>query len=183
MDVIANAGAINGRVVIAIHRQLRQLARSHLADIRQEVVGQSVGILPNQTAAVRAYGVEIAQQRDAPAWVSGAQIAEAALHHDLRLPVWVGRRAGWQLLVQWHLVRLAIYRGRRAEHKFENVGDGHGFAQDERAGDVIAVIQQRFGNAFAHCFEAGEVHDSVDAVVGENTVEQSAIIDIALYKC
>ncbi|CWR95982.1 Uncharacterised protein [Neisseria meningitidis] len=67
MNIVAHSRTIGGWIIAAEYRQLRQPARSHLADIGQKVVGNTVGLFADQAAFVRADRVEIAQQNHAPA--------------------------------------------------------------------------------------------------------------------
>ncbi|CWR93580.1 Uncharacterised protein [Neisseria meningitidis] len=66
MNIVAHTGAVGGRIIAAEYRQLRQPARSHLADIGQKVVGNAVGLFADQAAFMRADRVEITQQNHAP---------------------------------------------------------------------------------------------------------------------
>ena len=48
VDVVAHAGAVGGRVVIAKDVNLLQLADSDLGDVGHEVVGDAVGVLADE---------------------------------------------------------------------------------------------------------------------------------------
>lgn len=61
MNVIANASTVGGGVVVAKDAEVLSLAYGHLGNERHEVVGDTVGVLANGAANVRAYGVEVAQ--------------------------------------------------------------------------------------------------------------------------
>ena len=67
MDVVAHAGAVGGRVVVAKDVDLLQLADSDLGDVGHEIVGDAVGVLADQSGRMRTDGVEAthAAQRSA----------------------------------------------------------------------------------------------------------------------
>ena len=58
MDVVAHAGAVGGRVVIAKDVDLLQLADSDLGDVGHEVVGDAVGVLADQADGCAPMGLK-----------------------------------------------------------------------------------------------------------------------------
>ena len=54
----------------------------------------------------------------------------------------------------------------------------HGFAQGQRGVDVVAVIGQRLGDAFAHGLIPGEVNDRVKIVLSKHLVQRRGVADI-----
>lgn len=58
MEIIPLAGAVRRRIVAAEDGQLLQLSRSHAADVRHQIVGNTVGIVSQQAGFVSANGVK-----------------------------------------------------------------------------------------------------------------------------
>ena len=69
MNVVAHTGAVGCGVIAAEYRQLFQFSAGDLTDIGQKVVGNTVGLFPDQTGFVCAVRSELAQQDVAPARV------------------------------------------------------------------------------------------------------------------
>ena len=71
MDVIANAGSVWRWPVVTKHSEFRPAAYGHLSDEGEQIVGDAVGVFPNPSTGVGAYGIEVAQPSDAPATFAG----------------------------------------------------------------------------------------------------------------
>ena len=74
VDVVAHAGAVGRGIVIAKDMDLFQLADCDLGNVRDQVVGDAVGVLANQAGRMRADGVEVTQQRNIQLRVSLAAV-------------------------------------------------------------------------------------------------------------
>ncbi len=90
MDVIPQAGAIRGVVVIAVNSQLRTHPDRHLGDIRQQVEGHTPGVFADTSAGMGTHRVEVAQQDQVGARLGNVQIAEDLLHDHLGPAIGVG---------------------------------------------------------------------------------------------
>jgi len=66
MDVIPDPGTVRRVIIIAKYIQVVQFSHCHLGNIGYQVVGDSLGILSNQSALMGADGIEIAQQYHVP---------------------------------------------------------------------------------------------------------------------
>lgn len=66
VDIVTDAGAIRGVVVIAKYAEEGALTMGDLGDIGHEVVGDAVGALTNEAAGVGPYRVEVAQADEIP---------------------------------------------------------------------------------------------------------------------
>ncbi len=60
VDVVAEAGAVGGCVIVAEDIKLGEFAGGNFHDVGYEVVGDTVGVLAEETGGVVADGVEIA---------------------------------------------------------------------------------------------------------------------------
>ena len=90
VDVVADAAAIRGGVVAAEDLYLLELAAGDLADDGHEVVGNAFGVFANSAAGVRADGIEVTQDADAPAALRARQVKEHLLDHGFAVAVGVG---------------------------------------------------------------------------------------------
>ena len=68
MDVIPHAGSVVRIVIVAENRQMGQLADRHLSDVRHKVVRDTVRILTDPAAFVRADGVEVTESTTVQSW-------------------------------------------------------------------------------------------------------------------
>ena len=162
VDVVAHAGAVVGGIVVAVDVQLLKLADGHLGYVGHQVVGDAARILADESALVRADGVEVAQQRDVHRRVGGAVVHEYALLKELCGAVGVCGAAGGEVLAYRHALGVAVDRGGGGEDKVLHVVAAHGLEHLEGAGEVVVVVLQRLGDALAHCLEPGKVDDGVN---------------------
>ena len=58
MNVVAHAGAVRGRIVVAKDMDLLQLADSDLGDVGHKIVGDAVGILADQAGRMAPMGLK-----------------------------------------------------------------------------------------------------------------------------
>ena len=80
MDVIPHTGAVRSRIVIPIDRKPVPSSLGYLYNIRHQVVGDPIGPLSQQPAAVSAYGIEVPQEHDGQRRVG----RRLDLHYDPR---------------------------------------------------------------------------------------------------
>ena len=66
VDVVPHAGAVGRVIVVAVDINMVELADCDLSNIGHEICGDAFGVLADPAALVRADGVEVAQQADAP---------------------------------------------------------------------------------------------------------------------
>ncbi len=81
VDIITNAGAVGGWIVIAVHRHGFQLTNRNLGDVRHQVIGDTVGILTNSTRWMGADWVEIAQAGNAEIGLRAGEIGQNLFDH------------------------------------------------------------------------------------------------------
>ena len=102
VDVVADAGAVGGGIVVPEHGEMWSLAHRHLLDVRHQVVRDPLRVLADLARLVRAHRVEVPQQDDVPRRVGLVDVLEDVLDEELRPPVRVGRRHG-EVFLHWHL--------------------------------------------------------------------------------
>jgi hypothetical protein len=106
---------------------------------------------------MRAHRVKVAQDAHAPAGVAALQVAQHLLNNQLGLTVGVGN--GERVVFgQRQALRVAIDRGRRAEHQRFHIAGGHGLLQTQRAHHVVVVIGQWLRYRLTDRLEPGKVN-------------------------
>ena len=158
MDIVAHAGAVRRRVVVAKDGQLRQDARRDLHDIGHEVVGNAVRGFADEAALVRADGVKVAQQHDRQLIVSLRSIAQDLLDHVLRPAVGVGAVAGGCVLLEGHILARAVNRRRGAKDQAMHAVLFHDLEQRQRRIEVVAVVRDRLLHRLADRLQPRRKH-------------------------
>ena len=74
VDIIPDACAVFGGIVIAEHIEVVELAYGNLWDIGHEVIGNTVGVLTDESAYVCADGVKVAKEHDRPLVIRGVKV-------------------------------------------------------------------------------------------------------------
>lgn len=172
VDVVADAGAVRGGVVVAEDargRVLRQLLEDH----RDQV--EDAGV--REVRGRRARHVEVAQGGRGQARRPACR-ADQPLAGQLRLAV--GRHGHARRLLRDQLhVRHAVDRRRGREHegghpgrtgrtgRSRRPGPGHLLQQDPQTLDVLPVVVQRQIDRLAHLLLRRQMHDPGDGVVRE----------------
>jgi len=128
-----------GTIVVAVDAEELAAADGDLRDVRHEVVGRSLRVLPDLPARVRAHGVEVAQRDDLPRAVRLVHVVQDLLDKELCAGVRVGPARG-RGLADGQLLGVAVDRGRRREHNVLAAVLGHDLEQVQRPGDVVVVV-------------------------------------------
>ena len=168
MDIVAHASAVRGRIVVAADVEALELADGDLSDIGHEVAGDSVGILADAPALVRADGIEVAEDGHAPLAVGYTQILKYLLDEILRRAVGIRGASGRHILSERRGVLAAVNSGGRAEDELLASRLIHHAAQADRARYVVVIVVERLFDALRDALETRKVNDRVDLVLGEN---------------
>ena len=182
MDVVPDAGAVGGGIVVAEDAQLLPAANGHLGDVGHQVVGDASGILTHQAGLVSADGVEVAQQHHGPVGIRVGNAGEDLLGHVFGPAVGIGAAAGAAGLLQGHFVVRGVDRGGGGEDDVLHPHLFHDLGQDQGGIEVVVVIFPGLFHAFAYSLQPGEVDDAGDVVLGKNLAQQGLIPDIALVE-
>ena len=178
VDVIAHAGAVVCRVVVAEDRQALELADSDLRDVRHEVVRDSTGIFTNFAGLMRADRVEITEKRGVPCRVSLVEILQDVLDLELGLAVGVGRLIGREGLLDRNARGLAVNSGGRTENYVLAVVFIEHFAQIQRRNEVVLVISERDLAGFADRLQTREMDAGIDLLGREDDLKSRFIAEI-----
>ena len=181
MQVVAHAGAIGRRPVLAVNGQLGALAHGHLRDERHQVVWDAAWVLAHQAAGVRADRIKVTQPRHAPARIGRGQIDHHLLDDPLAAAIGVGGGTGGLVLVDGHALRIAVDRGRGAEDQLEHPARRHGAAQGQAAAHVHVVIALRLAHALAHRLETGKVDHRIHPLP-QQALQQGLVAYIAHHQ-
>ena len=90
--IISHAGAVVRRVIVAEDAESLQFTNCHLRNIRHKVVGDTVGVLSDESALVRSDWVEISEQGDIKGIIGFVYIFEYSLDIQLGPSVIIGSR-------------------------------------------------------------------------------------------
>ena len=179
VDVVAHTGTVGRGVVVAPDVHKLPPAHRHLRHKGQQVIGRALRVLPDQPAGVGAHRVEITQYGNAPIRVAAVQVAQHVLYHQLSLSVGVGGGQG-VVFGQWQPLRVAVYRGRRAEHQRLDPAFAHGLQQAQTAHHIVVVIGQRLRHRFTYGLEACKVDHRAGATGPQCAGQGATVADIAL---
>ena len=91
VDIIADARAVVGCVIVPEDVQLVELPACDLRNVGQKVVRDALRVLADQPRRVCAERVEVAQDGDAPLGIRDPNVLQDALDHQLGLAVGIGR--------------------------------------------------------------------------------------------
>ena len=178
VDVIAHAGAVVCRVVVAEDRQALELADSDLRDVRHEVVRNAAGIFTNFAGLMRADRVEITKKSGVPCRVSLVEVLQDVLDLELRFAVRVGRLVGREGLFDRNARGLAVNGSGRAENNVLAVVFFEHFAQIQRRDEVVLVISERNLAGFADSLQTREMDAGIDFLRREDDLESRFIAEI-----
>ena len=176
VDVIAKAGPVRRRVVAAENVEVLPASDGHLRDEGHQIVRDAGRILADLT--MRPDRIEIPQQAHRPVVVGDGDVGQDLLHHQLGAAVRI-RRAEGGVLPDRNRIRIPVHGCRGTEHDGAYTRLEHGLQQNDRSADVVVVVRQWSCDRFPDGFHAGEVDDRIDAVLGEQLVQQCAVADIS----
>ena len=182
MDVIPDAGAVGGRIVVAVDTELLPAADGHLGDVGHQVVGNAPGVFADHAAFVGADGVEVAQKHNAPFLVGESHAGEDLLGHVLCPAVGVGAVAGAAGFPQGHLVVAGVDGSRGRENDLLAAHVRHDLGQNQRGIEVIVVVTPRLGDGFSHGLQAREVDDGGNLIFRENFPQERLVPYVSLVE-
>ena len=181
MDVIPHAGAVRGVVVVAENMQLLQLAHRDLGDVGDQIVGDTVRVLADETAVVGADRIKIAQQGHVQARIGLAVVDEDALNKELGGTVGIGGAAGGEVLPDRYGGGIAVDGSGGGEDEVLHIVAAHSLQEHEGTAQVIAVILQGLRHALTHRLQTGKVNHCVDVrMLGKKGLHLMGIAQLGL---
>ena len=187
VDVIADAGAVVGGVVVAEDFDGVATAEGHVEDERDQVGFGLVGLTLLDDAASLAAGfgcsgyVEVAQRGRAQA-VDPVEPVKDVFDEELGFAVGVGGLEGG-CLGDRNCLGLAVNGGGGAEDEAFGAAGEDGFEQGQGGSSVVPEIDFRFLHGFAGFDEGGEVENAVKGGSGggggaEKAFDPGAVGDV-----
>ena len=183
VDVVAQAGAVLGGIVVAEDAEAGALADGGLGDERDQVVRDAARELADEGARVRADGVEIAEEDALDCTAVGFhRVAEDVLAHGLGVAV--GRRGGLagRLLRDGNDLRLAVNRGRGREQHVAAAFLLRRFQHVQETQEVVLIVHHRLLHGLAHGLEGREMDDRVDGIVREDLLHRGRVAEVHLHE-
>lgn len=179
VNVVAHAGAIRRRVIVAPDLQLLAPADGDLGDEGHQVVRDALRVFADQAAFVRADRVEVAQDADPPGGVGAVEVAQHVFDDQLGPAVGVGCRER-VIFGQRQALWVAVDGGGGTEDEGLDTAFAHGAEQAMRADDVVVVVFERFFDGFADRFEPGKMDDRLAIKLAQGGSDGCLVADIAL---
>lgn len=157
VDVVADSGSVTRGVVFAEHKQLLALTSGDLAQQRQQVEGDTLGVLTHNASGVSTARVEVTQVGTVPLFVGLAGLLQVvALGIDVVLDDLLNHELGPAVGVCWasraglgdgdHVGEaggVAIDGSGRGEDDVGDIVLGHGAQQGDAAANIDTVVLQR----------------------------------------
>ena len=180
VDVVAEACAVFGRVVVAEDAQALALADRGLGDERNEVVRHTARKFADECRRMGSDRIEVAEgdTLDRTAAVSAVitcgrkhDVAEDVLAHLLGVSIRGSRREARSLLCHRKFLGLAVNCRRRREQDVASAVGLGSFEYVEERDKVVAVVHDRLCNRFSHSLEGGEMNHSVDLLLVKKPVD------------
>ena len=183
MKVVPLAGTVRGVIVTAEDGQFFQLTSSHTANVRHQVVGDTIGIIAQQTGLVGTDRIEITQQDRAEVRVCGAVVGQNPLDHHLCPAIGRRRLNGRHLLLVGMGIVGTVNGSRGREYQLLTACLLHDLQKCQGAVQIIPVILQRLPDTLAHCLKACKVDHSIDFVVLEDLLQFHFVSAVDLIEC
>ena len=178
VDVVTHTGSVGRVVIVAKDVYALALADRHLRDVREQVVGDALGVLAHESRGVCPDGVEVAEKDDVPLGVCRVEVGEDLLDHPLGPAIGVGCGLLGALLGERELVGVAVDRGGAGEDDVLATVVAHHVDEREGVAQVVGVVLDGLAHGLANCLEAGEVDHAVDVVLVKDGVHGLAVIDV-----
>ena len=179
VDIVAEAGAVGGRVVGAEDFDVFAASGGGVDDERDEV-GLGVVVLADGAVCSSPGSIEIAEGRKAET-VGVGEGFEAVLDVELSLAVGIdgGLREG---LHHGQGLGFAIGCASGGEDKFLYAIVEHGLEEAEGRDEVILVVFTGLGDGFSHISEGREMHDEFDTLIAKDLADRFGIAEVAVIK-
>jgi len=160
MNVVADAGAICSRIVIAVDGECGPFALNCLEDNRNQM---ALGImhLPNRATFIGSRRIEVAEA-DVLQAVSCAVSLERIFEREFGGAIGVHRLLR-TILGDRALGGIAVHRSRRGEDELANSRVHHTIKQGDRRSDVVVVVLFGILHRFAHRGVRGKEHHRLAA--------------------
>ena len=175
VQIVAHARAVRCGIVVAEYAQILAPSGGGLGDVRHQIVRDAARVLADESARMRADGVEVPQQHNGPFAVGLCRIGEDLLAHVLRPAVGIRAAAGAGALVHGHRIVRRIHRRGRGEEDLLHAVRRHRLAEVDGRAEVVVVVPQRLLHRLPYRLETGKVEHAVKPVRIEKLIESCAV--------
>ena len=177
VDVVADAGAVGGGVVVAEDGESWDFPGDGHEGARDEV-GFGFVVFADGGVIGAAAGIEVAEHDVVDAAGVDA-VEEDAFEHEFAHAVGVDGCLGVGF-VHGDEDGVAVGGAGGGEDELAGVVALHGFEQRERGGEVVAVVFERIRDRFADEGVGGEVEDGFDGLGAEDGVHGGGVAEVCL---
>ena len=179
MNVVADTGAIIGRVIGAENFDLATTSQRDVENRRHQV-GLGIMILADFSVGVGAGGIEISQGDEAKIVCDG-EIAQHPLDDELGEAIGVDRGGGF-VFADWDAGGNAVDRTRARKDKTVRPVFEKRRKQRRTAGDIIAVVFSRIGDGLADIGISGKMQNGDRPVGFEDQAKAGAVRDVSAFE-
>ena len=165
MDIVPDAGAVVGVIVIAEYAQSFPSAHGHLGDIGHQIVGNALGILTDEAAVMGADGIKVPQQHHGPRLIRKGNVPKDLLTHILGPAVGIRAIAGTGGLPQGHFIVPGIDGSRGGEDNPFYIMRCHHPAQGQCGAKIVGIVFFGDGYGLAHRLHTGKMDNAVNGVL------------------
>ena len=178
VNEIPHTGAVRRGIIIAEYGKLFQFAHCYLGNIRHKIVWNPGGVFADQTGRMSADRIEVAKQDNAPFGISCSLAFQNLFNHIFGPAVGVGTACGNHILPIRNNRLIAVYSRGRGKNNLFDIVRLHCFTKGQSCIQIVAVITERLGDAFADSFQAGEMDHAVKLVLAEDPIHCGFIRNI-----
>ncbi len=182
MDVITHTGSIQSIIVIAEYADAFQLSNGHLCHIRQQIVGDSLGILSDPAGFMCTDGIKVTKQDHIPLRIGLLNIHQYLLQHGLGLSIRIGRRLLWTVLCDRNLQRISVYGRRRTEDDIFHAVLSHGITQKQCSRHIVVIVFNRLFHRLSHCFVACKMNHRIRLFRPEDLIDLRLVQKVCFVK-
>ena len=177
MKIISNCRAVRGWIIISKNLKLLDFSCSNLTDKRNQIIWNSVWILPNFTTRMGSDWIKITKDCGFQLMICRGLISYDSLNHKLCSSIGAGNMTNRKTFINWNFFRFSVNGTWRAENQNIYLRQIHLFKQDNGSGDIVVVVSQGIFGWFSNRLQCSEVNNCKDVVmVGKNLFQNRPII-------
>ena len=181
VDKIAHAGTVAGIVIVTENVEMRKRSLCNAGNVGHKVVGNTVGVIADKCAVVRAEGIEIAEKNDRETVVRNAKVGKNTLDIELGGAVGVGGGKR-EILFYRNGFGLAVNGCTRGEHELEAIVVAHFEDKVKGTRDIIVIIFDRLCHRFADSLKARKVNNGIYIVFIKNALYALSVEKVDIIK-
>ena len=182
INIVPQACAILGRIVISEYAQAFALSDCSLGDERDQIVRDTAWQFPDQCGRMSSYRVEIAQGYSLDTIICRHGIPEDIFTHLLRIAIRRSCRKTRSLLSNRKQLSLAIDCGRGREQHIASALLPRLLEDIEERQQIVAVIHNRLRYRFADRLECSEMNHRIYGILCKKFSDRFGITAVYLIE-